>query len=261
MSTMKMKSIIQEKEFENMKTWELIFRMLIDEKNKERKFRTQQKIAEATNSYWRARNYALKIAQGTVSKYINYAVEYKGITYRIAKTQEYIDGTPTEQEVYQLVMIDRGDAMWKTKRGCLLKEALLVPKKLCVVSPFMYIFKLQPKKDGQGEVITKTETKTDSDNESESAHQSLSDVAEKAKAYFRDMIPDRVLFDVSCVEENLFVILNNTSTPFEWGTNKAAEEKIEEKTIWKTEKKEKKVGESIDKEIKQYANWLKDFFL
>lgn len=201
----------------DMNVWQLIFFMFYDRYISEGYqvyCSTNNEIITALQSYYcRTESERLKdLAQGTISKsmkILSKIIIYDGHAYTIQKKK--IPEQKRRCYVIEEVKDDSKKKMWYEIKYEFLNKGLLVPNQICIVSPYMYVFK---EKNVIVRISKKDKEKYGAD-ECEQAkkekiqHQRLRN-RKKIKNYFEKMIDSKSLFDVTFRNGHVTVMLNRT---------------------------------------------------
>lgn len=232
MDSIAYKKIIAKPSLNKMKVWELIFFMFWDIfkdnefKNEKESpcYKTEKDIISALiehyqkhykEQYTEAVDERLKsLTQGAISKGLK-ALRNPRIYFGRAYTVQKIlipDGV-RDQKAYQMKEVGRDvrRLVWEENRYNLIEKKLLVDNQMCIVSDYMYIFKIatpiiRMRKDVREELgedqarITKKALEK----------QKIAKNAKKIKDYFKAMIDPQALFDVSSSGKKIVVMLNPT---------------------------------------------------
>lgn len=208
--------IFNRKDASKMKAWEKIFFMFLDTK---KSFNTLTDIAEATTEHY---SLEPKMNQGTISKSLGIlqgAIVYDGKSYTVRKMiKQDINGRDTEELCYKLITETEIERLWYEGKNKLEEGKYLVEGKLCAISKYVYVFKLN-KKTRKKDQLAEDQLNNVSPNT-----QKIKIKIKKVKEIFSNMILLDFLYDISYFDGNIVVMLNSQNTKSKTNYSKLLEE-------------------------------------
>ena len=207
--------------------WQLIFYMFLSqEEEREKKnideptyYETQNDIVNAIKQRYgqEAKNRFENLKQGTISKAfkeLSAPFQYRNNIYVIQKLPiKNRSLADKKRNGYQLkaIKVNTLELLWNHEREKLISAGMLESNQICIVSPYMYIFKIKrPIVRFSKKVLSQmSEEEYKAKKESRESELFIQRV-KKVKQHFRVMIEAPTLFDVSAVGRKIIVMLNPT---------------------------------------------------